>query len=204
MTARFLILLVYCCVLWPLSLTAAELPRFAVAGTPIPVFNTPQAALPQAKRQKDRCGQVRQLEFIALPGTVFEVMDTLSAPPGVLQVHTADYQTPPGIRLYVATELLTRQSTAPPERRPLLPAPSKIIQQLRTAVGLPYIWGGNWRNGVTEAGQLHFAGLDCSGLLYEATDGYTPRNTEQLVAFGSPVAIEGGKYPSTAAATAAS
>ncbi len=34
-------------------------------------------------------------------------------------------------------------------------------------------------------------GLDCSGLLYEATAGCTPRNTSELVNFGSPVKIAG-------------
>jgi hypothetical protein len=34
-------------------------------------------------------------------------------------------------------------------------------------------------------------GLDCSGLLYEATAGWTPRNTSALVAYGSSVRIAG-------------
>jgi len=34
-------------------------------------------------------------------------------------------------------------------------------------------------------------GLDCSGLIYEATNAYSPRNTHQLVNFGEPVEIKG-------------
>jgi len=34
-------------------------------------------------------------------------------------------------------------------------------------------------------------GIDCSGLLYEATGGYTPRNTSALVSYGQPVRIAG-------------
>ncbi|MBK9334146.1 MAG: hypothetical protein IPM96_17490 [Ignavibacteria bacterium] len=34
-------------------------------------------------------------------------------------------------------------------------------------------------------------GLDCSGLIYEATNAYSPRNTHQLVNFGNPVEIKG-------------
>jgi hypothetical protein len=34
-------------------------------------------------------------------------------------------------------------------------------------------------------------GVDCSGLIYEATNGYTARNTHQLVYFGEGVEIEG-------------
>jgi cell wall-associated NlpC family hydrolase len=35
------------------------------------------------------------------------------------------------------------------------------------------------------------SGVDCSGLLYEATAGSTPRNTSSLVGFGRPVAVAG-------------
>jgi hypothetical protein len=35
------------------------------------------------------------------------------------------------------------------------------------------------------------AGVDCSGILYEATGGYTPRNTSSLAEFGRPVSIAG-------------
>ena len=190
MIPHCLTILVSICILWPLSLATAESPRFAIATKPTPVFNSPQSAGPQAQQRKDHCGQIRQLEFIALPGTAFEVVAVPASSPGVLQVRTNDYQAPPGTRLYVAAELLTPQPDTPPERKPQLPETSKIMQQLRSAVGLPYVWGGNLRNGVTQAGQLRFAGLDCSGLLYEATDGFTPRNTEQLVNFGKAVAIE--------------
>ncbi|SJZ34169.1 Cell wall-associated hydrolase, NlpC family [Trichlorobacter thiogenes] len=191
MIPRCLSILVAICLLWPLSLATAESPRFAIARKPTPVFNNPQSAGPQTKLRKDHCGQMRQLEFIALPGTVFEVVAVPTGIPGVLQVRTNDYQAPSGTQLYVAAELLTPQLDTPPERKPQLPEAAKIMQQLRSAVGLPYVWGGNLRNGVTLAGQPQFAGLDCSGLLYEATDGYTPRNTEQLVDFGKQVAIEG-------------
>jgi len=36
-------------------------------------------------------------------------------------------------------------------------------------------------------------GLDCSGLLYYATNGYTPRNTSSLLNYGKPVQIAGLK-----------
>lgn len=194
MIPRCLSILVSICILWPLSLATAESTRFAIAQKPAPVFNSPQSAGPQTQQRKDHCGQVRQLEFIALPGTVFEVIAVPTGIPAVLQVRTNDYQAPSGTRLYVAAELLTPQPDTPPERKPQLPEAAKIMQQLRSAVGLPYVWGGNLRNGVTQAGQPRFAGLDCSGLLYEATDGFTPRNTEQLVDFGKQVAIEGKNF----------
>jgi cell wall-associated NlpC family hydrolase len=39
--------------------------------------------------------------------------------------------------------------------------------------------------------ELTLSGLDCSGLLYQATGGWTPRNTSQLVSYGRAVQIAG-------------
>ena len=68
------------------------------------------------------------------------------------------------------------------------------------------VWGGNNILGVdkmfeyyppakklSKNDSLHWSvtGLDCSGLLYEATNGFSPRNTHQLVQFGNAVEIKG-------------
>ena len=37
--------------------------------------------------------------------------------------------------------------------------------------------------------QWMLKGIDCSGLLYEATNGFTPRNTSSLITFGESVKI---------------
>jgi cell wall-associated NlpC family hydrolase len=72
--------------------------------------------------------------------------------------------------------------------------------------GAAYVWGANDSQGVPELLRYYqpsgsvslkdrelwtLKGLDCSGLLYEAADGATPRNTSDLVSFGKPVPIEG-------------
>jgi cell wall-associated NlpC family hydrolase len=44
---------------------------------------------------------------------------------------------------------------------------------------------------VPHRGRLSLAGLDCSGLLYQATGGWTPRNTSQLLAYGTGVNVAG-------------
>jgi cell wall-associated NlpC family hydrolase len=76
---------------------------------------------------------------------------------------------------------------------------------LKASIGSPYVWGGNIQGGVAELielfyggevqaearRQLTLAGLDCSGLLYHATGGWTPRNTSQLVSYGRGVQIAG-------------
>ena len=52
---------------------------------------------------------------------------------------------------------------------------------------------------VTVAAAWGLAGLDCSGLLYEATDGFTPRNSSALVNYGSPLPLAGMEPAAVAA-----
>jgi cell wall-associated NlpC family hydrolase len=99
-------------------------------------------------------------------------------------------------------------STPPSPRQAALPSKEEIIRRLRNSVGVAYVWGGNVRLGIPELADLYpvienkhasytgkksfpLAGLDCSGLLYEASGGWTPRNTSELVTYGKSVAIEG-------------
>ncbi len=182
------LLITFC--IWLVPFAAAAAP-FAVARGPVPVFNTAAAARVQALLKPDQCGQVRELEFIALPGTVFRIIATDPYDPTVAEVASSDYQAPQGTRLYLPTALLEMTLDEPPPRVRTLPAVAELDRQLRNAVGLPYIWGGNWRAGVRSGSRLLFQGLDCSGLLYEVTNGATPRNTEQLVRFGRAVSIQG-------------
>lgn len=170
---------------------AGDLAHFGVALQPVPVFNSAQAARADAVLKKDRCGQVRELELVALPGTVFKLVAAVPGTVQTLQVTTDDYQAPAGTNLYIDAALIELHHREPLPRKPDLPGRDALLQKLRSANGLPYIWGGNLREGIGQGKRRQFAGLDCSGLLYEATDGYTPRNTDQLVQFGSVVEIEG-------------
>lgn len=171
---------------------ADKAPEYAVALTPTPVFNNPQAAADAATGntiKPDRCRQVRELEMIALPGTSFKLLSQIGTEKDIFEVSTPDYKQPSGVRLYIAGHTVQQQSTPPAPRTAVLPARAAILDSLKSAVGLPYIWGGNWRSGIEAGAKNSFTGLDCSGLLYEASNGYTPRNTADLVYFGQPVAI---------------
>ena len=165
---------------------------YGVARSLTPVLNTPAlAAIFSGHDGKilktDRCGQVRELEFIALPGTSFRIIKEIrNGKMTVFQVETADYPPPSGRGLYVDSRLIETNDTEPPPRLRKQPEADAIIAALKEAVGASYVWGGNTLQGVPE-----LAGLDCSGLLYHATDGWTPRNTAQLVAFGRAVPIVG-------------
>lgn len=189
-------------------------PRYAVATGPVPVLNTPDfrsvfGGNDGKTMAVDPCGQLRALEFIALPGTAFRVEGVISDfqfP--VYRVTSDDYPYPSTTGYYIDSRMVWTTDCAPAPRKRTLPDPETIIARLISAVGTPYQWGSNLRQGIPEMITLSppaadqqlpsntrdswtLRGLDCSGLLYEATAGWTPRNTSELVGYGSPVAIAG-------------
>ncbi len=198
-----------------IQVDAAE---YATARSAAPVLNSPdmKAVFGGATGRDlkvDRCGQVRELEFIALPGTQFTLLKKHSSGTSdVYQVATNDYPAAPNVRLYVDGRFLTPVTYAASQRVRTLPPPDEIVASLRATAGKPYVWGGNVPGGVPELtdffyagvrpagrGRRELAGLDCSGLLYHATGGWTPRNSSQLITYGSAVAIAGKKSAEIAA-----
>lgn len=189
-------------------------PLYAVADIPTPVLNTPDFAGvfggPDGRTLRtDRCGQLRALEFIALPGTPFRITATLETNGGrIYRVTTDDYPEQNKAGYYIDSRFVTGSANRPPTRERRLPPRETIIANLLAARGSAYVWGGNLRKGLSEmrtffpprlpppltpqsAARWELRGVDCSGLLYEATGGFTPRNTSLLVGFGRAVPSAG-------------
>jgi cell wall-associated NlpC family hydrolase len=203
-----LLLICLCC-----SSEQAVAAQYGVARSPAPVLNTPAFSTvfggPDGNTlTTDRCGQVRGLEFIALPGTVFSIRGQFrDGAATVFRVETDDYPMPAGTKLYLDSRFMELRGEKPAPRARKLPPVAEIVSALRSSIGSPYVWGGNLQGGVVELieffyggaltasvqRRLTLAGLDCSGLLYQATGGWTPRNTSQLVSYGRGVPIEGKK-----------
>ncbi len=189
-------------------------PRYAVAVSPAPVLNTPDFAGVFGGRdgktlRLDGCGLIREMEFVAIPGTVFRIEETLNSGGLVIYRVTTDDYPYPTTKGYFIDSRFVRTSVDPIPPRPRnLPPRQKVIDNMLAAQGSRYVWGGNVREGIPRllsfyppASGLHLSpaiadlwqlrGVDCSGLLYEATGGFTPRNTSALVAYGAPVPIKG-------------
>ncbi len=189
-------------------------PPYAVATLPTPVLNTPDFAGvfggPDGQTLKqDGCGLIRAVEFVALPGTPFRIEETIRRGHSpIYRVTTEDYPYPGKTGYYIDGRFVTTTAVEPPSRPRHLPPRETIIASLLAARGSRYVWGGNLRTGIPEMlsffpprqpqhlsslqrARWQLRGVDCSGLLYEATDGYTPRNTSALVSFGRPVPIAG-------------
>jgi hypothetical protein len=203
-----------------LSAGISEFPPYAVARLPTPVFSDPGFTKnfggdDGRTLKRDRCGQIRSLEFIAPAGSSFTIKGVVPGiSPAIWQVTTNEYPYPATKGYFVDPRFLTPSSVLPPRRARSLPSKTELIRQLRLSAGAPYVWGGNVKNGVPELPRLYhpssplpaaataawsLAGLDCSGLLYEASGGVTPRNTSTLVNYGHTVPLEGLDASSLAA-----
>lgn len=185
--------------------------RFARADIPAPVLNTPDfrsvfGGADGRTLAVDNQGLIRAVEFVALPGTAFRIVDTLRRNgTTVYQVETDEYPDQQS-GLYVDSRFVTVSVAPPPIRPKRRPARQQILDRMAANQGLPYVWGGNVARGIPEMLEYYpplrqlsqtgkelwaLYGLDCSGLLYEAANGTTPRNTSDLITFGEPVSIEG-------------
>jgi len=189
-----------------------NLPSLVIAKMPAPVLNTPDFTSVFGGRDGkslsvDDFGLIREIEFIALPGAVFEVEDIRDNNGNVVyRVTTNDYPYPALEGYFIDSRFVNIVDGCPSKRLPKMPKKEAILENLLSSEGSAYVWGGNYKEGIPEL--LYFyppsfllgpdlekkwilKGLDCSGLLYQATNGSTPRNTSSLVNFGNVVKIFG-------------
>jgi cell wall-associated NlpC family hydrolase len=167
---------------------------------PTPVLNTPDFSFAFGGKIGNQIpvnekGHPYLYEFVALKGTRFEVEEIIS-----------DICLRVSCPFYPGHLFLDSRFTKPARKSssPSLPAPNTILKRMKSRLGMPYVWGGNWSAGIPETLSFYppkgpldprtetlwtFKGLDCSGLLFEATRGATPRNTSQLLNFGKPLKI---------------
>ncbi len=179
----------------------------AITKHPTPLFNVPHIpacfggsdgnSLPLDDQKL-----MRIVETVLFPCSRIELLEKIPRSP-IWRVRSEEYDYPGA---FYTDERFLEQTDRPP-REHKLPSVSTIMQRMNALVGTPYIWGGNWPSGIELLNQLYpsktpfneldpliqntwiLKGVDCTGLLYYATDGYTPRNSSSLVAFGKPVPI---------------
>jgi len=183
------------------------LPPFAVAEGPVPVYSS--------QRFQESIGSPLQLTknrlylgqlFTAFPGTVFRVRGRVRGPWSlVYRVTTREYPCP-ATGCWLDARLVTVRRERPPEREVRMPDVKTILSRLEglEKKHLRYCWGCNFPGGVPNNLALYgqdrvtasshiwlMAGGDCSGILYWATDGATPRNTAEMLSYGRGVPVKG-------------
>jgi len=183
---------------------------YAIAELPTPVLNTADfttafGSTDGKTLHRDDSGLIREVEFIALSKTVFKIEEVVPGTATTMyRVTTEDYPYPTREGYFIDSRFVNTVNYKPSSRLRKLPPRSVIINNLLSAEKHNYLWGGNYRQGIPQMltfyppaiplcqevkDQWTLKGLDCSGLLYEATNGCTPRNTSSLISFGGPVKI---------------
>ncbi len=158
----------------------------------------------------DEYNQIDPLETIALSGTTFHIVGvSLDKGNIIYRVTSPDYPYPTEKGYYIDARFVDTfwmpvGTLVPREKK--MPEKETILKRLRDSVGLRYVWGGDVPTGIPLMLQYYaptgsitdtlrikwtLTGVDCSGLLYAATDGSTPRNTSDIVEYGTGIKIAG-------------
>lgn len=145
---------------------------------------------------------LRPVEMVLLKYSKVQLVEKVED--GIWKVCTKEHLS--AEELYIDERFLTRVHASFPERARLMPTADEILALMQKQVGARYIWGGNWPQGIPQLLRWYkpkmgitpllrdiwqLKGFDCSGLLYFATNGNTPRNTSQLITWGQEVSIQG-------------
>ena len=175
--------------------------KFAITKSPTPLLSTENfLKVFTHPLPLDSQGLLKAIETIAFEGTPLFLLERKST--WIYQVEMQGY---PQIPLFADSRFLRISDFPIKTQGKKLPSPEDIVEKLKSFIGTLYIWGGNWHLGIPELLNFYppeysldevsqkkwtLEGVDCSGLLYQVTEGFTPRNTGQLVHFGYPVPIE--------------
>ncbi len=193
--------------------------RYVKAIMPAPVLNTVDfrsvfGGESGTEVKRDNQGLIRELEFIALPNTLFKInAEYTDGETLIYEVTTKDYPYT-STQLFIDSRFVMDAENAS-DRSEALPTKEEIISRMEKVDGYQYMWGGNFADGIKQLVEYYapsseisaplksqwcLEGVDCSGLLYQATNGNTPRNTSSLVYYGEAVDVE-AKTPEEIAAS---
>ncbi len=182
--------------------------KFAIAKCNTPVLNSKDfksvfGGERGDKIKTDKKGFIRELEFVALKKTVFEILASTKVDNYyIFKVKTNEY--PSKASLYIDSRFVEIEDEKPDEMIKSELTVESIQKSLKSLEGYPYMWGGNFAEGIPEILKYYppevelsdsekylwcLKGVDCSGMLYQATGGKTPRNSSSIIHFGKPVEI---------------
>ncbi len=192
-----------------ISLNLYSQTQYAVSVNYTPVLNTPDfesvfGGKSGKKVKLDEQGLIREMEFVAMPNTVFEILETIPKDDhNIYRVTTNDYQYKGDF--YIDSRFVRVDDSRLEDRWKTIPSKEEIIRNMNALEGYPYMWGGNAADGISEmltyykpSGDISeevktnwiMKGVDCSGLIYQSTGGATPRNTSTLCTYGKGIEIE--------------
>jgi cell wall-associated NlpC family hydrolase len=176
--------------------------KYVSAKTYTPVFNIPDIykflSELDTDIKTDKKGLIPEVSFIASPGKEFEIIEeTKNNGYTIMKVKPVDSE-----KIYYVDSRFLEQSDGEGSIKEKL-SKEEIIRNLKAMEGYPYEYGGAIANGVWKLESMYDIkglnerwkpkGLDCSGLIYQATNGVIPRSSSEIVKYGEGLDIEGKK-----------
>ena len=168
---------------------------FAKTISPAPLLNTPKLIF---ELKKDEQNRFTELETVIFTHVLLELIEKKTE--CIWEVKTKEY--PSSSKLYI-DEKFFQPIPLDIEREIELPSQEEILSNMKKLEGVRYFWGGAYPYGIPnvlkfyphiqdreDLADLICQGVDCSGLLYFATNGWTPRNTSNLISFGTNIPLD--------------
>jgi len=170
----------------------SSIPSFAKTISSAPLLNKPRFIFELSKDSQNR---FIELETIIFPYVLLELVEQVA--PEIWEIKTKEY--PSSSQLYIDSKFFN-PIPIPLEREIELPSREEVVETMKKLEGIRYFWGGSYPYGIPnilkfyphiqdrdDLSDLICQGIDCSGLLYFASNGWTPRNTSQLIHFGTKI-----------------
>lgn len=180
---------------------------FAKTLFPTPILNTKKfsqvfGGYPQ-QIFLDELGLLRPLEMIALENEVFIIVNEhMDNDEKIFEIKLSSYVS--SKPLYIDSRFVSTSKDPFVKRTSTTPPAEQMLEEMEKMIGIDYVWGGNFSRGIEIMKKFYppkrtlthledinwrMKGVDCSGLLYEASNGTLPRNTADLLNIGAPIDI---------------
>lgn len=154
----------------------------------------------------DDYNQIDEVESIAFSWAIFEIYGEIKDWENtVYKIYTRDYDYLTKTGYYIDSRFVKIVDAKPENTDKTLPSAQTILERVKTLkwsqyvrwwnapYGIPQIldfYPPNWNIDENLKNKWILSWVDCSGLLYYATDGYTPRNTSSLITYWTGVEIQ--------------
>ncbi|MCX7833167.1 MAG: hypothetical protein N2490_03035 [Ignavibacteria bacterium] len=185
--------------------------RYAISINYTPVFSIPDlysifGGEDGSTLKLDSRGVTYGFEYVAFPNTIFEIKDAFRIKNSIIYKVISENSPYKTSNYYIDSRFVKTTNKKPDILKKDSLNKEIIIERLKSRVGTPYLFGGIFAFGFPELLEFYppadelsdeikqkwtLTGVDCSGLLYDVTERFTPRSSKELLQFGDSVDIEG-------------